>query len=56
MTLTDRQPFERQPCPILKEEDLDEGIETSGIDFLGQYDTQGEITVTLHWFRLWPVV
>lgn len=40
------KPFERRPCPSSDPEDLDEGIEREGIDFLGLYEPK-KIRVTL---------
>jgi hypothetical protein len=48
-----KEPFERQPCPISMEENLDGGIEADGIDFLGRYEYgQDGITVTLNICRI----
>lgn len=47
------KPFKRLPCPSPDPEDLDEGVETQGIDFLGRYEYEpNEITVTLHICRM----
>lgn len=47
------KPFKRLPCPSPDPEDLDECVESKGIDFLGLYEHgSGEITVTLFICRI----
>jgi hypothetical protein len=36
--LLPEKPFKRLPCPPRDPEDLDEGIGSKGIDFLGRYE------------------
>lgn len=48
-----KKPFEHHPCPFPDPEDLDEGVASKGIDFLGLYEHgSGEITVTLFICRI----
>jgi hypothetical protein len=45
--------FQRLPCPSSDTEDVDEGIWSQGIDFLGRYEYEpNEITVKLHICRI----
>jgi hypothetical protein len=48
-----KESFDPQPCPRTDPEDLDEGIESKGIDFLGRYEYGlKEVVVILHICRI----
>jgi hypothetical protein len=49
-----QQPFAIEPCPENDIEDVDEGVDREGIDFLGQYsfNEKDETTVTLNICRI----
>jgi hypothetical protein len=48
-----KEPFERLPCRISNDEELDKGIEENGIDFLGCYEHgSNEIAVILNICRI----